>query len=126
MQDVRLRGVYSVRGTATAVYHIGPLEASWRAQYLSSINDTNPTASNTVISPLYNSVPAYVYHDVQLRYTLPKVTHTEIYVGANNVFNKQPPLLPMGMASTVTGTETAADTYDVLGVFWYAGFKVKM
>jgi outer membrane receptor protein involved in Fe transport len=122
----RLGSGFEDRGTATAVYRLGPVEASWRANYLSSINDTNPTASNTVISPLYNSVPAYVYHDVQVRYTLPKVTHTEIYVGVNNLFNKQPPFLPMGMASTVTGTETAADTYDVLGVFWYAGFKVKM
>jgi iron complex outermembrane recepter protein len=52
-------------------------------------------------------------------------THSEVYVGANNLFNKQPPFLPSGMASQVTGTETAADTYDVFGVFLYAGFKVK-
>ena len=92
---------------------------------MSSINDTNPTPGNTVISTIYNSVPAYVYHDVQLRYTVPIKTHTQVYLGANNVFNKQPPLLPMGMASSVTGTETAADTYDVFGVFLYAGFNVK-
>jgi hypothetical protein len=29
------------------------------------------------------------------------------------------------MASDVTGTNTAQDSYDALGVFWYAGFRVK-
>jgi len=30
------------------------------------------------------------------------------------------------MASEITGTETAADTYDVFGVFLYAGVEVKL
>jgi iron complex outermembrane receptor protein len=121
----RLGSGFEDRGTLSAVYDVSGFEFTWRANYLSSINDTNPTPDNTVISTIYNSVPAYVYHDVQLRYTVPIKTHTEVYLGANNVFNKQPPLLPMGMASSVTGTETAADTYDVFGVFLYAGFNVK-
>jgi len=107
------------------VYDVGPFEATWRANYMSSIDDTRPTPDNTVISTIYNHVPAYVYHDMQVRYTLPFKPKAQVYVGANNVFNKQPPFLPMGMASTVTGSETAADTYDVFGVFWYAGFNVK-
>lgn len=121
----RLGSGFEDRGTLSAVYDIAGLEITWRVNYLSSINDTNPTPDNTVISPLYNSVPAYVYHDVQLRYTLPTKTRTQVYLGADNLFNKQPPFLPEGMASTVTGTETAADTYDVFGVFLYAGFDVK-
>lgn len=121
----RLGSGFEDRGTATIVYDFANFEATWRATYMSSINDTNPTPGNTVISPLFNSVPAYVYHDVQLRYTLPMKSKSQVYVGANNLFNKQPPVLPMGMASSVTGTETAADTYDVFGVFLYAGFTVK-
>ncbi len=124
-QNGRLGSGFEDRGTFTLVYDVGPFEATWRANYMSSINDTNPTPDNTVISTLYNSVPAYVYHDMQVRYTLPFKPKAQVYVGANNVFNKQPPFLPMGMASTVTGSETAADTYDVFGVFWYAGFDVK-
>jgi len=41
------------------------------------------------------------------------------------VFNKQPPFLPQGMASNVIGTSTDANAYDVIGIFWYAGVKVK-
>jgi iron complex outermembrane receptor protein len=122
----RLGSGFRDRATFTAVYDIAGLEATWRVNYLSSINDTNPTAGNTVISPLYNHVPAYVYNDVQLRYTFAGKTKTAVYVGANNLFNKQPPFLPGGMASEITGTETAADTYDVFGVFLYAGVEVKL
>jgi len=121
----RLGSGFEDRGTFSLVYDVGPFEATWRANYMSSIDDTRPTPDNTVISTIYNHVPAYVYHDMQVRYTLPFKPKAQVYVGANNVFNKQPPFLPMGMASTVTGSETAADTYDVFGVFWYAGFNVK-
>jgi iron complex outermembrane receptor protein len=122
----RLGSGFKDRGTLTAVYDIGPFEATWRLNYLSSINDTNPTASNTVISNLYNHVNAYVYNDVQVRYTFDEKKHSSVYIGANNLFNKQPPFLPSGMASEITGTETAADTYDVFGVFLYAGVEVKL
>jgi outer membrane receptor protein involved in Fe transport len=122
----RLGSGFKDRATLTAVYDIGPFEATWRVNYLSSINDTNPAPGNTVISALYNHVPAYVYNDVQLRYTFSEKKHSSVYVGANNLFNKQPPFLPSGMASEITGTETAADTYDVFGVFLYAGVQVKL
>ncbi|HWX30964.1 MAG TPA: TonB-dependent receptor, partial [Steroidobacteraceae bacterium] len=122
----RLGSGFKDRGTLTGVYDIGPFEATWRLNYLSSINDTNPTAGNTVISALYNHVNAYVYNDVQVRYTFDEKKHSSVYIGANNLFNKQPPFLPGGMASEITGTETAADTYDVFGVFLYAGVEVKL
>ena len=60
----RLGSGFKDRATLTAVYDIGPFEATWRVNYLSSINDTNPSRGNTVISDLYNHVPAYVYNDV--------------------------------------------------------------
>jgi outer membrane receptor protein involved in Fe transport len=122
-QNGRLGAGFEDRGTFSLVYDIGAFEATWRANYMSSIDDTTP--SQGIISDTYNHVPAYVYHDMQVRYTLPFKPKAQVYVGANNVFNKQPPFLPMGMASTTTGAETAADTYDVFGVFWYAGFNVK-
>lgn len=121
----RLGSGFKDRATLSLAYARGGFEFTWTANYLSSINDTNPTPDNTVISKLYNHVPRYVYNDVNLQYTLPTATHASVYFGANNVFNRQPPLLPSGMASEITGTETAADTYDVFGAFWYAGVKVK-
>jgi outer membrane receptor protein involved in Fe transport len=48
----------------------------------------------------------------------------EFYLGANNLFNKQPPFIPSGN-SQWPGTNTVADTYDLLGRMLYAGVTVK-
>ena len=76
----------------------------------------------------FNSVPAYVYHDVQLRYLFnPQAKlQTTVYGGLRNVFDKKPPFLPTGTASQVTGTETSADQYDAIGRVWFAGVEVKL
>jgi outer membrane receptor protein involved in Fe transport len=49
----------------------------------------------------------------------------EFYLGVDNVFNVGAPFLPSGFASNITGTETAADTYDPFGRRFYAGVNVK-
>ncbi|TLY61456.1 MAG: TonB-dependent receptor [Gammaproteobacteria bacterium] len=121
--QTRLGAGFEDRGILTADYTRGPLEFSWTANYLSSIQDT--LAQNGIISDLYNTVPAYIYHDVQVRFRFGGKESIEAYLGAKNVFDKQPPVLPQGMASTITGTETAADTYDVFGRFLYGGFTAK-
>ena len=105
----------------------GPLEVSWTANYMCATNDVLPSATTTVVSTLYNSVPAYTYHDVQVRYSIPFATtrKLDLYGGIKNAFDKQPPFLPSGMASEITGTETAASTYDVVGRYFYAGVNAK-
>jgi outer membrane receptor protein involved in Fe transport len=85
--------------------------------------DTLP--ENGIISKLYNHVPAYVYHDFQVRYALPTKSRLEAYIGVNNAFNKQPPFLPQGMASTTPGTETDPVDYDPFGRFVYGGISAK-
>lgn len=127
----RLESGFRDRAIFNVNYRRGPWDASWKINYLSAIYDTVPpvpgtsSESNTVVSGLYNHVPAYYYHDVQVRYTFPWKPEIVTYAGANNLFNKQPPFLPSGMKSEITGTETAADTYDVFGVFVYLGAEVK-
>jgi outer membrane receptor protein involved in Fe transport len=43
----------------------------------------------------------------------------------DNVFDKKPPVLNQLRASHITGTETAADTYDPIGRYGYAGVQVR-
>jgi outer membrane receptor protein involved in Fe transport len=121
----RLGAGFKDRATLTADYFLGALDFSWKLNFLGPIQDTTP-ANGIVFAPL-NNVPAYFYNDMQARYTFDFADHSKFtaYLGANNVFNKKPPYLPSGMASDVTGTSTAADSYDVIGVFWYGGFRVK-
>jgi iron complex outermembrane recepter protein len=121
----RLGAGFRDRATLTLNYSRSAFEASWKVNYLSAIQDTTP--ANGILFQEWNNVPAYVYNDVQARYTFPFADKVKLtaYLGANNVFNKKPPFLPGAYASDVTGTNTAADTYDVIGVFLYAGFRVK-
>ena len=75
--------------------------------------------------PEGNTVGSFVYHDVNLRYAFGEDRQYSVYLGVDNVFDKLPPVLNQFRASHVTGTETAADSYDPFGRFGYAGLQVK-
>ncbi|WP_337119684.1 hypothetical protein [Pseudoalteromonas sp. B131b] len=49
----------------------------------------------------------------------------ELYVGANNLFDKEPPRIISGVSGSDTGTETEAGTYDPIGQTIYIGFRSK-
>lgn len=62
---------------------------------------------------------------VDLQFTWQPTEQYQVYLGANNVFDKEPPLLISGIPSDSTGTETDAGTYDAIGRRWYAGVRLK-
>jgi outer membrane receptor protein involved in Fe transport len=49
----------------------------------------------------------------------------EVFVGANNLFDEEPPPIITGLPGDVTGTETDAGTYDAIGRRWYAGVRMR-
>jgi iron complex outermembrane recepter protein len=121
----RLGAGFKDRATMLADYGIGPFDFTYKLNFLGPILDTTP-ANGITYEPL-NNVPHYFYSDIQARYSFDFASKSRLqtYLGVNNVFNKKPPYLPFGLPSDVTGTSTAADSYDVIGVFWYGGFRVK-
>jgi iron complex outermembrane receptor protein len=70
-----------------------------------------------------NDVSARAYTDVQIRYDFND--RYALYVGANNLFDTQPPLIPTPYIQTSTGTNTAGGAYDLVGTFLYAGVNFK-
>lgn len=119
-----LGGGFEDRAILTADYQRGPIKFSWVATYKSAASDT--LIQNGIVNARFNSVPAYVYHDVQAGYKFGSSSrYIEAYVGVNNLFNKQPPFLPQGMASTSTGTETDSTDYDVFGRVIYGGISAR-
>ena len=68
-------------------------------------------------------VGSAIYVDAQ--FTWQPTEQYQVYVGANNLFDEEPPLLISGLPSDVTGTETDAGTYDAIGRRWYAGVRLK-
>jgi outer membrane receptor protein involved in Fe transport len=68
-------------------------------------------------------ISAVTYVDLQLTWS--PFDAYQVYLGANNLFDKEPPLLITGLPGDVTGAETDAGTYDAIGRRWYAGVRVK-
>jgi outer membrane receptor protein involved in Fe transport len=94
-------------------------------QFLAAFDDPNsPDPLNPIpLAPGSYGVGSATYVDLQLTFQ-PSEAY-QVYVGANNLFDEEPPLLISGLPSDVTGTETDAGTYDAIGRRWYAGVRMK-
>ena len=114
------------RGALDAMYEGHDFTFGWTVRYESAMKDQVDPANVSSAQLPFNSVPAYAYHDVHLRYLFDAKAQTTLYGGIRNVFDKKPPFLPTGMASQATGTETSPDQYDAIGRVWYAGVEVKL
>jgi outer membrane receptor protein involved in Fe transport len=120
------------RASARAAYLKGPLTFSWQVNYLSkAIGDLDFVGDDTVYGDTLtldqmNKVGDRWYHDIQARLDIGEDKEFGIYAGVDNLFNSKPPFLP-GTPFTVgiTGTETAADVYDVFGRRFYVGASVR-
>lgn len=122
--DGRLGAGFKHKASARAGYTFNNVTLSWQVNYLGKIVDTIGGYGDADLDAL-NSVGSRFYHDVQARFGVGDDDKFEFYLGVDNLFDKNPPFLPSGFASSVTGTETAADTYDPFGRRFYAGAKVK-
>ncbi len=118
--DGRLGAGFKHRANLTTVVEWGPVEFSWKANFLSSIYDTLPS-QGPALGRRLNHVGFYAYHDFQLRWKLGKDRPFEIYAGVDNALDKKPPLIDQNGASNIPGTETAADSYDAIGRSFYVG-----
>lgn len=67
------------------------------------------------------SVAAKTYLNMQLTYALSK--KGQVYFGVDNVMNTKAAPVLTGLPGNVTGTETAAGTYDPIGRRMYVGFR---
>jgi len=102
---------------ATTTYAAGGLTLNYRVNYYSPVVDD-------VTDPEATRVPAFFYHNVQLRYDVGKDRKFGIYFGINNLTDKKPPIFPDTSPVTFPGTQTVADTYDTFGRMLYAGVEV--
>ena len=107
-----------VNGTLT--YDIGNFRFGWSSRYISGVNVDNDNPSS---GP--GTVGAYLYNDIQVRYTLDEDGQYEVFAGIDNLFDKEPPFLGQGVPGDITGTNTASDVYDVVRRFGYVGIKAR-
>ncbi len=69
-------------------------------------------------------VGSKTYLDAQVTYS--PTENYQIFVGANNLLDEEPPPIISGLPGDDTGTETNAGAYDPIGRRWYAGVRVKL
>lgn len=110
-------GAPDLKANFNIVYSLEDIKLAWTVRYIDSVNVENDSID------AFGTIPTYVYHNMQARYHL--TDNLEFYAGANNVFDKKPPFLGQGVPGDITGTNTAADVYDVYGRYYYGGIKVK-
>ena len=123
--DGRLGAGFKHKASGRVTYLAGPLTLSWQVNYLSSIQDSIGEDFGTPELNDRNRVGDAFYHDVQARVAVGPDKRFEIYAGIDNLFDRQPPALTSGFYSSITGAETAADTYDPFGRRLYVGAQVR-
>jgi iron complex outermembrane recepter protein len=122
--DGRLGAGFKHKANVDLNYSNGGFNLNWRINYLHKIQDT--LLENTpALDPEFNNVGSRWYHDLRLGYKIGDEKQFEIYAGIDNVFQTRPPVIDQNGASNITGTETAADTYDPYGRAFYLGATVK-
>lgn len=72
-------------------------------------------------SPRCVSVPAEFYLDTQISF-LP-TEEFEVYFGVDNLLDNDAPNILSGTTFNVTGSDTAADVYDIFGRRYYTGVR---
>ncbi|HEY0959190.1 MAG TPA: TonB-dependent receptor [Novosphingobium sp.] len=100
--------------TFNAAYRTGPFSLAYTFRYFSPV----------VTSTDGDRIPSYTYHDLQAKFTIGEEKNYEFYLGVNNLFDKQPPIVA-DLANQWPGTNTVASTYDLIGRRFYAGARAK-
>jgi outer membrane receptor protein involved in Fe transport len=104
-------------------YNIGKFGATLATTYISSASLDDGFLAAYGLEPESVKIPSATYLDVQ--FTWSPGDSYQIFLGANNLLDEEPPLVISGLPGDVTGTETDAGTYDAIGRRMYAGVRIK-
>jgi outer membrane receptor protein involved in Fe transport len=122
----RVPGVPKWTADAFLDYSRGPAHVGLQARFLShgkfSTDLHEGTGPNSVND---NSVPAFLYLNATAgyRFHLGERRSVELFAIVNNVFDKDPPMIPSGAAGGINESSTNGQLYDVVGRFFRAGIR---
>jgi outer membrane receptor protein involved in Fe transport len=110
-------------GLLTLGYSLGAFSATWNTTYIGKSSLDDQFLAGFDMGRGSVGIGSYMYHDVQVGFKAHE--NVEIYAGALNVFDKDPPPIISGLPGNETGTETASSVYDAIGIEAYVGFRAK-
>ncbi len=111
------------RAYLTLGYAFGKFGATWQTTFISAADLDDQFLAGFDLEPGALGVGSVTTHDFQVTYSASDTI--EVFLGANNVFDEEPPLIISGLPGNVTGTETDAGTYDAIGRRCYGGVRMK-
>ncbi|MDH4041004.1 MAG: TonB-dependent receptor [Gammaproteobacteria bacterium] len=98
----------------------GPWQLAWTSRYLGE-GIVDPNLEGIIAD---NKLDSVWYQDLYAAYNLEfQGSQVEFYIGGNNVTDEDAPYVPSESANQTTGTATAAGVFDVIGRYYYAGFR---
>jgi outer membrane receptor protein involved in Fe transport len=104
-------------------YNIGKFGGTLQTTYISSAVLDDGFLKAYDLEPGSVGIPSATYLDVQ--FTWSPGDAYQVFLGANNITDEEPPLIISGLPGDVTGTETDSGTYDAIGRRYYAGVRIK-
>ncbi|MBQ4834469.1 TonB-dependent receptor [Pseudoalteromonas sp. MMG010] len=104
-------------------YKLDDFDFNWSLTYIGEADFDDQFLSGFGIAPGGVGIGSVTYHDAQASYHIND--SVELYAGANNIFDKEPPRILSGVTGSSTGVETDAGTYDAIGRTFYVGFRSK-
>ncbi|MBB5717077.1 TonB-dependent receptor domain-containing protein [Sphingomonas aerophila] len=114
------------RGTSRATWNIGDLSLSLRHRYIGPVTTDRyiiPARQGSAATPALSSIAYPKLGDrnyFDLSFSLDILKNAQLFGGANNIFNKNPPITTQG-----PNANTFSATYDVIGTEFFLGATVK-
>jgi outer membrane receptor protein involved in Fe transport len=117
-----------IRAQASLNWRMGPWTAKWRMRYMSKFNvGSHDLSQGFSAVPGFKTDNPYVLHygsttysDFTVGYTIEPI-NTQIEVGVDNVFDKQPPML---YANNTVNADTDVSDFDTLGRYYWGRVTV--
>jgi len=104
-------------------YSLGKFGATLQTTYLSAADLDDQFLAAFDLPRGAAGVGSTTYVDAQVKFS--PTDQYEVFLGANNLFDEDPPPIISGLPGDATGTETDSGTYDAIGRRWYAGVRVR-
>ncbi|MDR8524329.1 TonB-dependent receptor [Shewanella fidelis] len=104
-------------------YTYDDLTIAWNTTFIGESYLDDQFLSGSDLAAESIGVGSVTYHDLNIAYR--PWDMAEFYIGANNLFDREPPKIITGLPGSDTGTETDAGTYDAVGRRYYAGVRLK-
>ncbi len=116
-------GTAQDRFTAALGYTVNRFNLSFTGTYIGKSALDDQFLAGYDLEPREIVIPAEFYLDAQARFAA--TDNFDFFVGVDNLLDNDAPNILSGVAGNVTGTDTAADVYDVFGRRFYAGVTLR-